>query len=43
MIEKKKVTLAIHCGNATNEILTAEHLSPLETKVNDLYKEIGDL
>ena len=33
----------MHCGNATDEILTGEHLTPIEMRLIQIDKKLKDL
>ena len=37
------MTFALHCGNSTDETLTAEHLTPVEKELTQIDKAIKDL
>ena len=37
------MTFALHCGNSTDEMLTGDHLSPIETKLVNIDKKLKDL
>jgi p24 family protein beta-1 len=36
------ITLALHCGNSSNTVLTSEHLSPVEQQLSTIQKSIKD-
>ena len=42
-MEKKQITFALHCGVASDQTLTAEHLSPVEKELTKIDKAIKDL
>jgi len=42
-MESKQITFAVHCGNSTNEILTNDHLTPIELKLLNINKKVKDL
>lgn len=42
MLEKRTITFALHCGNSTSEVLTKEHLGPIETEILEVSKSVKD-
>jgi p24 family protein beta-1 len=42
-VEGKSVTLALHCGNSTDEVLRGQHLSKYEKRLTKQDKKMKDL
>ena len=42
ILQKRTITFALHCGNSTSEVLTKEHLGPIESEILTVSQAVKD-